>query len=140
MPGDDVFDHALAARPDLSAPLLTPQDAVDRVRALVQTAFVARWWFLLLDDQGHQLPVLPQVEMPPELGEHHAERLAETLVRLLEQGGPQRIVLVWELPDAAEPFEGTGPSLVAASVRRLRGTPPVQVLVGRRRRVELWTP
>ncbi|PWD50365.1 hypothetical protein C8046_06555 [Serinibacter arcticus] len=114
---------------------------LDRVGALVQTAYRRQWWLLLLDDEGAQLPVLPQVEMPPHLGEMQVERLAEALVELLHDG--VGLVLVWEepsLPELTDLEDLPGPSMVAAAVARTGHALRAQVVVRRGHRVALWTP
>ncbi|WP_135848460.1 hypothetical protein [Serinibacter arcticus] len=91
---DRVFDEILAATIDPTRPVLTDADAQDRVRRLVQTAFVDRWWLLLLDSGGRQLPALPQIEMPPRFGEAEAEQLAGFVEHLADQLDAPRSVLV----------------------------------------------
>lgn len=136
--GDDDFDEALAGTIDPDAPLRTPEEALDRVRRLVQTAWVERWWLLLLDSEGRQLPVLPQLEMPYEFGEGEAERLAETLGAITEHVAAASLVVVWELPNERSGTEPPGPSMLAASMTRLGAPVPTQVLVRRGGRVCLW--
>lgn len=135
---DREFDEVLAATIDPTRPVLTDADAQDRVRRLVQTAFVDRWWLLLLDAGGLQLPALPQIEMPPRFGEAEAEQLAGFVEHLADQLDAPRSVLVWELPRTDPATAGTRASMLAAAVAR-RGLPvPTQVLVRRGGRVEVW--
>lgn len=135
---DRDFDEILAATVDPTRPVLTDADAHDRVSRLVQTAYVDRWWLLLLDEDGRQLPALPQIEMPPRFGEAEAEQMAGFLDHLARDLDAPRLVLVWELPRADPATAATRASMLAAAVAR-QGLPvPTQVLVRRGGRVEVW--
>jgi hypothetical protein len=135
---DHDFDESLAATVDPTRPVLTDADAHDRVNRLVQTAYVDRWWLLLLDEEGRQLPTLPQIEMPPRFGEAEAEQLAGFLEHLSRQLDASRLVLVWELPRTDPATAATRASTLAAAVARLGLTVPTQVVVRRGGRVEVW--
>jgi hypothetical protein len=110
------------------------------VRRLVRTAYVERWWVLLLNDDGTQLPTLPPIEMPTTFGESEAERVAQTLASILSHLEIPTLVLVRELPRTPATEAAARASTLSAALRRLGAPALRQILVHRGGVVELWRP
>lgn len=140
----DEYLPELLANIDPQEPLRDDASIVERVAQFVQTAFVAQWWLLLLDPSGVQEPTIPRIERPHHLGEREVERLGTVLARLAREeslGQAHSVVLVWELPDPADPAALIGPSMLAATLARTApGVLRAQVLVRGQHSVSLWEP
>lgn len=140
----DEYRPELLANIDPQEPLRDDASIAERVAQFVQTAFVAQWWLLLLDPSGVQEPTIPRIERPHHLGEREVERLGMILARIAREeslGQPHSIVLVWELPDPADPAALIGPSMLAATLARTApGVLRAQVLVRGQHRVSIWEP
>ncbi|GMA32183.1 hypothetical protein [Litorihabitans aurantiacus] len=135
---EDDFDGSVADAVDRTAPLTDDAAVLTFVRAMVQTAFVERWWLLLLDERGVPLPTIPQIEAPLTFGEREADEMASMLESLGEHLGLPDLVLVWELPRTGSGEAQARASLLSAAIRRRGGVVPRQVLVRRRRDVTMW--
>lgn len=135
---NEPFSRRLLESIDPTAPLPDATAVLDRVTRLVQNAYRAQWWFLLLDADGVQLPTVPQVEMPRRFGEAEAERIAEIVDGLLDLA--DAIALVWELPGEPDPADVIGPSMLQAALVRRGRALMAQVMVLRGQRVVLWEP
>lgn len=87
-PFDDVADVSLA----------TDEALLERVRELVEGAYRQQLWFMFLDDDDRQLPLLVPFDVPdrPE-GEHRA-RLGPFVAALVDDIRPRCIVVVLERP------------------------------------------
>lgn len=85
---DDVADVSLADDEALLA----------RVRDLVEGAYRRQLWFMLLDDENRQLPVLIPHDVPRAPTLRYPEALSSLLTGLVEEVRPGAIVVVLERP------------------------------------------
>ena len=77
-------------------PLASPAQIEERVRALIGRASRHQLWFLFLDDQQVQLPLLiPLDELPPVPGDT-VHDLARAIERAMEAAGAQSVIVVIE--------------------------------------------
>ncbi|WBU38373.1 hypothetical protein [Homoserinibacter sp. YIM 151385] len=87
-------------RDDLADPLTTDEEVLARVEALVGVAFRRQLWFLFLDEDGCQLPLI----IPMEIGERPARRDRASMVPLVEGAAhaaeASELVIVYERPGA----------------------------------------
>lgn len=101
---DDLdFDSDLfAASSDPDERMIDDATLLRRLRGFVQVGWVPRWWFILLDEQDRQLPLLPQIDGVPRSPD---ARAVDDVGRLLDgfaQGVPQ-LAIVIERPGPAAP-------------------------------------
>lgn len=82
---------------DELAPLLTQTDVERRVRELIGRACRRQFWFLFVDDEGAQLPILIPVEDYPSRPDgDDPERFALLLDHIGHQQGASAVIVVIE--------------------------------------------
>jgi hypothetical protein len=87
-PFDDVADVSLA----------TDEALLERVRDLVEGAYRQQLWFMFLDDDDRQLPILVPLDVPDRPGEEHSDPLNPFVAALVDEVRPRSIVVVLERP------------------------------------------
>jgi hypothetical protein len=87
-PFDDVADVSLA----------TDEALLERVRDLVEGASRQQLWFMFLDDDDRQLPILVPLDVPDRPGEEHSDPLNPFVAALVDEVRPRSIVVVLERP------------------------------------------
>jgi hypothetical protein len=93
-PFDEVADVALD----------TDEALLGRVRDLVEGAYRQQLWFMFLDEDDRQLPLLVPLDVPdrPE----HSDPLGPFLVALVDEVRPRSFVVVLERPGPDELTRG----------------------------------
>jgi hypothetical protein len=95
-PFDDVADVALA----------TDEALLGRVRDLVEGAYRQQLWFMFLDEDDRQLPLLVPLDVPDRPEHEHSDPLGPFLVALVDEVRPRSIVVVLERPGPDELTRG----------------------------------
>ncbi len=85
---DDVADVSLA----------TDEALLDRVRDLVEGAYRRQLWFMFLDEEQRQLPVLIPHDVPSRPSREHGEAVHAFIAHLVDGIRPAGIVVVLERP------------------------------------------
>lgn len=87
-PFDDVADVSLA----------TDEALLERVRDLVEGAYRQQLWFMFLDEDDRQLPLLVPLDVPDRPGEDHSDPLGPFVAALVDEVRPRSVVVVLERP------------------------------------------
>jgi hypothetical protein len=87
-PFDGVADVSLA----------TDEALLERVRDLVEGAYRQQLWFMFLDEDDRQLPILVPLDVPDRPGEEHSDPLNPFVAALVDEVRPRSIVVVLERP------------------------------------------
>jgi hypothetical protein len=95
-PFDDVADISLA----------TDEALLERVRDLVEGAYRRQLWFMFLDDDDRQLPLLVPLDVPALPGHEHPEPLGPFIAALVDEVRPRSVVVVLERPGPDELSRG----------------------------------
>jgi hypothetical protein len=85
---DDVADVAL----------LTDESVLERVRDLVQGAYRRQLWFMLLDEEQRQLPLLIPHDVPARPSRKHGDAVQALIALLVDEIRPGGMVVVLERP------------------------------------------
>ena len=85
-PFDDVADVSLASDEAL----------LERVRDLVEGAYRRQLWFMFLDEDDRQLPLLVPLDVPDQPGDEHADPLGPFVTALVDELRPRSVVVVLE--------------------------------------------
>jgi hypothetical protein len=91
-PFDDVADVSLS----------TDEALLERVRDLVEGAYRQQLWFMFLDEEDRQLPLLVPLDVPDRPREEHSDPLAPFVASLVEEVRPRSVVVVLERPASDE--------------------------------------
>lgn len=87
-PFDDVADVSL----------VTDEALLQRVRDLVEGVYRRQLWFMFLDDDDRQLPLVVPFDVPVRPGEGHRDSLGLFVATLVSDVRPHCIVVVLERP------------------------------------------
>jgi hypothetical protein len=91
-PFDDVADISLA----------TDEALLERVRDLVEGAYRQQLWFMFLDEDDRQLPLLVPLDVPDRPGPEHVDPLGPFVAALVDEVRPRVVVVVLERPGPDE--------------------------------------
>lgn len=91
-PFDDVADVSLA----------TDEALLERVRDLVEGAYRQQLWFMFLDEDDRQLPLLVPLDVPDRPGHELANPLGPFVAALVDEVRPRSVVVVLERPGSDE--------------------------------------
>ncbi|GAA3600762.1 hypothetical protein [Agrococcus terreus] len=94
---DDIDPQDLLAVADVR--LLDDAALLARARDLIGSGLVRRLWLLLLDDDGRQLPLLPQLDGIPVSPDGQATMTIRSMLGTLAEVGSQAVVVL-ERPGA----------------------------------------
>lgn len=97
---DDLPAHDLLALGDL--PLADDDALLERARSLLGEGLVPRLWLLLLDEEGRQLPLLPQIEGSPRTPDAAAPMTVRTTLGVVAEVAAQ-VAVVLERPGRPSP-------------------------------------
>lgn len=122
-------------------PLRSDEELLTRIRVLVQQALRRQLWFLLLDANDCQLPVVVPMDIPMRPESENPEgpaNLAGFIDAIAEASGAASVVIVYERPGPADlrPADLAWTSMLA-EVERLAATPLRGVVFVGSRRVRL---
>lgn len=82
--------------PTEAAPLVTDEDVLQRVTSLVDRAYRRQIWFLFVDGEHRQLPVLPIMDVPVRPRGPGKGNLTDFLSAVMREMGAEELIVVYE--------------------------------------------
>lgn len=96
------MDAVSIPSPTDAGPLITDEDVLGRVSALVQRAHRRQFWFMFLDAEDRQLPVLPMMGVRARPDDLTARHLPDHLCMSMNETGAEQLIVVYERPGRAQ--------------------------------------
>lgn len=94
--------HALCmTTPHSDVPLTADDDVRERVAELLDRAYRRQLWFMLLDDQQRQLPILLPFDVPRKPGSSHRAGFARSIGALAQEADADAMIVALERPGSA---------------------------------------